>query len=187
MIPTTATALRTLGLAGLATLVALLAASCASVSTDDVTDGTGETATAIWGIQRPAPADEVDGFDVTVAGDTITGSDSDPAGWTLELSRPGGFVDPGTYSSDEYPDESGTGDLTVTFAAPNGVSCSVGPTNSSVSAGGPNPGDTYAQVTFVGTEQGIPVLFAGVFSADCDGLPGASGAVDGYLFGMGPN
>lgn len=99
------------------------------------------------------------------------------------------FVDLRTYASYEDPDSGVEADLTVTISAPGGSSCTVGPAETSISENGPNPGDTYAQATYFGTDEtdGRPLVSFAFLSAACDGLPGASGSgtVDVWLFGFG--
>ena len=175
----------------LAFVVVLTACGTAGPATDGGSEGDTSTADARWSIAPPAAGgvDEVKGVTATVAGDAITGTASDPAGWSLEVSRPGGFVDPGTYTSGVYGDGTGTGDLTVTIEAPGGATCSVGPGTTSISAGGPNLGDTYAQLTYFGPDpdDGRPLISFSFVSAACDELPGAagSGEVEIWLFGFG--
>lgn len=179
----------------LAFVVVLAACGMGGTSPDGGPDGGSDGGTpaadARWSVVPPPPGgvDEVKGVTVTVAGDAITGTDSDPAGWSVEVSRPGGFVELKTYSSAIYDDGSGTGDLTVTIEAPGGATCTVGPGTTSISAGGPNLGDTYAQLTYFGTDpdDGRPLISFSFISAACDDLPGAagSGEVEVWLFGFG--
>jgi hypothetical protein len=172
--------------------VVLLAAACGSAgtATDAESGGGGSpTADARWSIVPPAAGgvDEIEGVVATVDGDSVTGTDSDPAGWSLAVSRPGGFVDLGTYTSAVYDDGSGTGDLTVTLTAPGGATCTVGPDNDSISPGGPDVGDTYATVTYLGTDanDGRPLLSFGFLSGACDDLPGSAGSGEVEIWGFG--
>jgi hypothetical protein len=174
-----------------ALVLALAACGTAGPGTEDGPEGGTPPADARWSVVPPATSgiDEVEGVSVSVAGDAITGTDSDPAGWSLEVARPGGFVELKTYSSVVFDDGSGTGDLTVTIEAPGGATCTVGPGTSSISAGGPNPGDSWAQLTYFGTDpdDGRPLISFSFVSAACDDLPGAagSGEVEIWLFGFG--
>ena len=142
-----------------------------------------------WSLIIPTTFEEIKGTTSTISGDAITGTASVPAGWSLVASRPGGFVDLGTYASYDDPGSGVTADLTVTITAPGGASCTVGPAETSISEDGPNLGDTLAQLTYFGTDEtdGRPIVsFASLWAA-CDGLPGASGSgtVDIWLFGFG--
>jgi len=67
---------------------------------------------------------EVTGSTVTVSedGGTLTFKNSSPAGWTVVMSRAGGFTEPGFYEASD----GGSGDLSVTIAGPSG-SCTVDP------------------------------------------------------------
>jgi hypothetical protein len=154
--------------------------------------GNGSPTDYRWTLIVPTTIDEIKGTTSTIEGDAITGTDSVPAGWTLTMSRPGGFVELGVYTSYEDPDDPDFGvatDLTVTITAPGGSSCTVGPAETSISEDGPNLGDTLAQATYFGTDEtdGRPLVsFASLWAA-CDGLPGASGSgtVDIWPFGFG--
>ncbi len=142
-----------------------------------------------WSLVIPATFDEIKGTTSTISGTAITGTASVPAGWSLEMSRPGGFVDVGTYASYDDPDSGVTADLTVTITAPGGATCTVGPAQTTVSEGGPELGDTYAQATYFGTDptDDRPIVSPGFLVGACGALPGASGAgnVDTWLFGFG--
>ena len=156
---------------------------------DDGGDGGGGATDFRWSLAVPTTFEEIKGTTSTISGDTITGTDSVPAGWSLVMSRPGGFVDPGTYASYDDPDAGVSADLTVTITAPGGATCTVGPADTSISEDGPNLGDTLAQAAYVGTDvdDGRPlVTFASLWGA-CDDLPGASGSgtVDIWSFGFG--
>jgi len=149
----------------------------------------GSTTDARWAVTVPTTFEEIEGTTSTISGDAITGTDSVPAGWSLVMSRPGGFVDLGTYASYDDPASGVTADLTVTISAPDGSSCAVGPAETSISEEGPDLGDTLAQATYFGTDEtdGRPlVAFASLWAA-CDDLPGASGSgtVDIWQFGFG--
>jgi hypothetical protein len=149
----------------------------------------GSTTDFRWSLIVPTTIDEIKGTTSTISGEAITGTGSVPSGWSLVMSRPGGFVDVGTYASYDDPASGVTADLTVTITAPNGSSCTVGPAETSISEGGPNLGDTLAQAAYFGTAatDGRPIVtFASLWAA-CDGLPGASGSgtVDIWLFGFG--
>jgi hypothetical protein len=152
-------------------------------------DDDGSTTDFRWSLIVPTTIDEIKGTTSTISGEDITGTGSVPSGWSLVMSRPGGFVDLGTYASYDDPASGVTADLTVTITAPNGSSCTVGPAETSISEDGPNLGDTLAQATYFGTAatDGRPIVtFASLWAA-CDGLPGASGSgtVDIWLFGFG--
>jgi hypothetical protein len=155
-------------------------------------DGDGDNGSPTdvrWVLVVPNTFDEIDGMTSTIAGDAITGTDSVPAGWSVTASRPGGFVELGTYASYEDPDAGVAADLTVTITGPGGSTCTVGPAETSISEGGPNLGDTLAQLTYFGTDadDGRPIVsFSSLWGA-CDDLPGASGSgtVDIWLFGFG--
>ena len=149
----------------------------------------GSTTDFRWTLIVPTTFDEIKGTTSTISGDAITGTNSVPTGWSLVMSRPGGFVELGTYASYDDPISGVTADLTVTITAPDGSSCTVGPAETSISENGPNLGDTLAQATYFGTDEtdGRPVVsFASLWGA-CDGLSGASGsgAVDIWQFGFG--
>jgi hypothetical protein len=145
-----------------------------------------------WVLIVPNTFDEIEGTTSTIEGDAITGTDSVPAGWSITMSRPGGFVELGVYASYEGPDDPDFGvasDLTVTITAPGGATCTVGPAETSISEGGPNLGDTLAQATYFGTDEtdGRPIVSLASIWAACDDLPGASGSgvVDIWFFGFG--
>jgi hypothetical protein len=168
--------------------VAACGASGPSGGGDDGGDN-GSTTNFRWTLIVPTTIEEIKGTTSTISGEAITGTDSVPAGWSLVMSRPGGFVELGTYASYDDPASGVTADLTVTITAPNGSSCTVGPAQTSISEGGPNLGDTLAQAAYFGIDEtdGRPVVsFASLWGA-CDGLPGASGSgtVDIWLFGFG--
>lgn len=173
-------------------LLVLALAACgtgAPAGGGDDGGGNGSPTDYRWSLVIPTTFDEIEGTTSTISGDAITGTGSVPAGWSLVASRPGGFVDLGTYASYDDPDSGVTADLTVTITAPGGASCTVGPANTSISAGGPNLGDTLAQLTYFGTDQtdGRPIVsFASLWAA-CDDLPGASGSgtVDVWSFFFG--
>lgn len=178
-------------------LVLALAACGSSTPSGGGDDGgddggdSGSTTDFRWVVVAPDFSEEVKGTTATVSGDVIAGTDSVPAGWSLTVSRPGGFIDLGTYAS--YADSASgvTADLTVTITAPGGSSCSVGPSNTSISEDGPDPsaGDTFAQATYFGTDatDGRPVMSFAFLWATCDDLPGASGSgdVELWTFGFG--
>lgn len=176
-------------------LVLALAACGTSTPSDGGGGGDGDggpPSDVRWVVVVPNTFDEIEGTTSTIAGDAITGTDSVPAGWSVTASRPGGFVELGVYTSYEDPDDPDFGvatDLTVTITAPGGATCTVGPSETSISEGGPNLGDTLAQLTYFGTDadDGRPIVsFSSLWGA-CDDLPGASGSgtVDIWLFGFG--
>ncbi len=173
-------------------LIFALAACGASTSSgggDGDGGGGGDPTDFRWTVVDPTTFEEIKGTTATISGDAITGTGSVPTGWSLVMSRPGGFGDLGTYASYEDLDSGVEADLTVTISAPGGSSCTVGPAETSISEDGPNAGDTYAQATYFGTDEtdGRPLVTFAFLSAACDGLPGASGSgtVDVWLFGFG--
>lgn len=173
-------------------LLVLALAACGTGAPAGGGDGGGDDGSATddrWSLVIPSIFDEIKGTTSTISGDAITGTASVPAGWSLEASRPGGFVDLGTYASDDDPAAGVAADLTVTITAPNGSSCTVGPDETSISEGGPNQADTLARLAYFGTDQtdGRPIVsFASLWGA-CDDLPGASGSgtVDIWSFFFG--
>ncbi len=175
-----------------AVLLVLALAACGASGPSGGGDrgGNGSPSTDFrWMVVVPTTFEEVKGTTATVSDDAITGTNSTPANWSIVMSRPGGFVELGTYASYDDPDTGVSADLTVSITAPNGLSCTVGPGNTSISEDGPEPGDTLAQATYFGTDEddGRPLVsFASMWAA-CDELPGASGSgeVDVWLFGFG--
>ncbi len=175
-----------------ALLVLTLAACGASTPSGDGDDGGGgggggDPTDFRWSLTDATTFEEIKGTTATISEDAITGTGSVPAGWSLEISRPGGFVDEATYASYDDPDSGVTADLTVTIGAPDGSTCTVGPAETSITENGPNAGDTYAQATYFGTDEtdGRPLVSFAFLSAACDDLPGASGSVNIWLFGFG--
>lgn len=176
-----------------ALLVLALAACGASAPSGGDGDGdggdNGSTTDFRWVVIVPNFLGEINGTTATISADAFTGTDSVPAGWSLVMSRPGGFVDLGTYASYEDLTSGVGGDLTVTITAPGGASCTVGPAQTTVTEDGPEVGDTFTQATYFGTSQadGRPIVTFAYVSAACDGLPGASGSgtVDVWQFGFG--
>ncbi|MFN2323246.1 MAG: hypothetical protein ABR510_09860 [Trueperaceae bacterium] len=171
-------------------MLALAACGAAGPSGGGDDEGNGPPSTDFrWSLTVTTTFEEIKGTTSTISGDSITGTDSTPAGWSLELSRPGGFVEEAPYASFDDPASGVEADLTVTIMGPDGSSCTVGPGNTSISEDGPEPGDTLAQATYFGTDEtdGRPIVsFASLWSA-CDDLPGASGSgtVDIWVFGFG--
>ena len=180
-------------LSAIASVVLVLAlAACGTSGPSGGDDDGGDTGAPTdfrWSLIVPTTANEIKGTTSTISGDAISGTDSVPAGWSLVVSRPGGFVDVATYASYDDPQSGVTADLTVTITAPDGSSCTVGPAETSISENGPTLGDTYAQASYFGIDatDGRPVVSFAALRGACDELPGASGSgtVDTWLFGFG--
>jgi len=122
-------------------------------------DGGGDSVSMAWRMyDRIAESDgtlaepEVTGTRVVHDGDTLTFEASNPAGWTVVIRRPGGFVTGESYQS--LPAVPTVGDLSVTIAGPGG-SCAITPAMT-------DPPPTFDAVLNVGEPDGTTPRVSGL-------------------------